>query len=128
MNEATPSAGDPIPSDCVQIEVHVAELRQLFNAMDPSPFRERDINQKPKSSSRDGRRKHLAIHNSRYLYISTAPPVCPMKRWHCAKRSTSSSASARRSRDAGCVNCSAADESVCSLGWWRWRHCSPWAI
>jgi hypothetical protein len=27
----------------VQIEVHVDELKQLFNAMDPSPFRERDL-------------------------------------------------------------------------------------
>jgi hypothetical protein len=43
MSEAEPSAGDPIPSNCVRIEVHVAELRQLFNAMDPSPFRERDL-------------------------------------------------------------------------------------
>jgi hypothetical protein len=25
------------------IEVHVGELKQLFNAMDPSPFRERDL-------------------------------------------------------------------------------------
>jgi hypothetical protein len=37
------SAGDPIPSDCVRIEVHVSELKQLFNAMDPSPFREKDL-------------------------------------------------------------------------------------
>jgi len=27
----------------VRIEVHVAELKQLFNAIDPSPFRERDL-------------------------------------------------------------------------------------
>jgi hypothetical protein len=27
----------------VRIEVHVHELKQLFNAMDPSPFRERDL-------------------------------------------------------------------------------------
>lgn len=38
-----PSAGDPIPPNCQRIEVHVAELKQLFNAMDPSPFRERDL-------------------------------------------------------------------------------------
>src|SRR6185312_17282278 len=40
------SAGDPIPRDCVVIEVHVAELKQLFNAIDPSPFRERDLDPK----------------------------------------------------------------------------------
>ena len=43
MNEQPKSAGDAIPPDCVRIEVHVAELTQLFNAIDPSPFRERDL-------------------------------------------------------------------------------------
>ena len=37
------AAGDPIPATCELIEVHVAELKQLFNAIDPSPFRERDL-------------------------------------------------------------------------------------
>jgi hypothetical protein len=37
------SAGDAIPSGSEVIQVRVAELRQLFNAMDPSPFRERDL-------------------------------------------------------------------------------------
>lgn len=46
MSQAPSSAGDPTPSDCVQMEVHVAELRQLFNAMDPSPFRDRDLDPK----------------------------------------------------------------------------------
>ena len=43
MLEGKPSAGDPLPPDCRPIEVHVAELKQLFNAIDPSPFRERDL-------------------------------------------------------------------------------------
>ena len=43
MSEEKPSAGDPIPAKCGRIEVHVGELKQLFNAMDPSPFRERDL-------------------------------------------------------------------------------------
>jgi hypothetical protein len=43
---ARASAGDPIPSDCAVIEVHVAELKQLFNAIDPSPFREKDLDPK----------------------------------------------------------------------------------
>jgi hypothetical protein len=43
MNLDEQTAGDPIPPNCVQIEVHVTELKQLFNAMDPSPFRERDL-------------------------------------------------------------------------------------
>ena len=36
-------AGDPIPPHCELIEIHVAELRQLFNSIDPSPFSERDL-------------------------------------------------------------------------------------
>jgi len=36
-------AGDLIPAPCRVIEVRVAELRQLFNAIDPSPFHERDL-------------------------------------------------------------------------------------
>lgn len=40
------AAGDEVAPECVQIRVHVNELRQLFNAMDPSPFRERDLDPK----------------------------------------------------------------------------------
>lgn len=34
---------DPLPRGTQRIEVHVGELKQLFNAMDPAPFRERDL-------------------------------------------------------------------------------------
>ena len=40
------AAGDPLPATCELIEVHVSELKQLFNAIDPSPFRERDLDPK----------------------------------------------------------------------------------
>lgn len=40
------AAGDAIPSNCEVIEIHVAELKQLFNAIDPSPFREKDLDPK----------------------------------------------------------------------------------
>ena len=43
MDPEPPSAGDAIPRECQVIEVRVAELRRLFNAIDPSPFRERDL-------------------------------------------------------------------------------------
>ena len=43
MSRAPSAAGDTIPPECQVIEVRVAELRQLFNAIDPSPFRERDL-------------------------------------------------------------------------------------
>ena len=32
-----------LPVDCALIEVHVSELKQLFHSLDPTPFRERDI-------------------------------------------------------------------------------------
>ena len=44
--ETRAAAGDEIPRGCQQIEVRIAELRQLFNAIDPSPFRERDLDPK----------------------------------------------------------------------------------
>lgn len=37
------SAGDAFPPKCTIIEVRVRELRQLFNAIDPSPFHDRDL-------------------------------------------------------------------------------------
>jgi hypothetical protein len=40
------SAGDAIPEKCAVIRVHVTELRQLFNSIDPSPFRSRDLDPK----------------------------------------------------------------------------------
>jgi len=40
------SAGDPLPPRCAVIQVHVAELKQLFNSIDPSPFRNKDLDPK----------------------------------------------------------------------------------
>src|SRR5690348_3041368 len=40
------SAGDPLPPKCAVIEIHLAELKQLFNSIDPSPFRNRDLDPK----------------------------------------------------------------------------------
>src|SRR5215213_2824931 len=31
------------PTGCVLIELHLSELQQLFNSLDPTPFRERDL-------------------------------------------------------------------------------------
>src|SRR5262249_43881467 len=46
MVEPPISAGDPLPPKCAVIEVHVGELKQLFDAIDPSPFRDRDLDPK----------------------------------------------------------------------------------
>jgi hypothetical protein len=43
MPPAPASAGDAILAGSQIIKVRVGELRQLFNAIDPSPFRERDL-------------------------------------------------------------------------------------
>lgn len=43
MPRPSRSSGDSLPSHGLVIEVRVAELRQLFNAIDPSPFRQRDL-------------------------------------------------------------------------------------
>jgi hypothetical protein len=43
VGDADTSAGDPLPSTCFVIEVRVAELRRLFNSIDPSPFRNKDL-------------------------------------------------------------------------------------
>lgn len=34
------------PPGCALIEIHVGELKQLFNSLDPTPFRERDLDPK----------------------------------------------------------------------------------
>jgi len=38
----SPSAAG-FPADCALIEVHVSDLKQLFNSLDPTPFQGRDI-------------------------------------------------------------------------------------
>jgi hypothetical protein len=40
------SVGDRLPPKCAVIQVHVAELNQLFNSIDPSPFRNKDLDPK----------------------------------------------------------------------------------
>lgn len=37
------AADEPIASEAGTIHLRVAGLRQLFNSMDPSPFRNRDL-------------------------------------------------------------------------------------
>ena len=35
-----------LPANCQLIEVHVTDLKQLFHSLDPTPFRERDLDPK----------------------------------------------------------------------------------
>lgn len=43
MDQQLTSAGDEFPRDSSVIEVHVRDLNQLFNSMDPSPFLDKDL-------------------------------------------------------------------------------------
>jgi hypothetical protein len=43
LSSVSTPAGDKFSEGCRLIEVRVSELRQLFNSIDPSPFRERDL-------------------------------------------------------------------------------------
>jgi hypothetical protein len=42
----TPGEGPGFPQGCALIEVHISELQQIFNSLDPTPFRERDLDPK----------------------------------------------------------------------------------
>jgi hypothetical protein len=50
MREEQQSARDSLSSECELIEARVAQLKQLFNAVDASPFCERDSTQMRKIS------------------------------------------------------------------------------
>lgn len=43
MTRPERSNDDEIPKNCALIEVNVGDLKQLFNSLDPTPFRERDL-------------------------------------------------------------------------------------
>ncbi|HXV14631.1 MAG TPA: hypothetical protein VEC56_10555 [Candidatus Krumholzibacteria bacterium] len=38
-----PHSGDDIAAECRRIEIHIEELSQLFDSMDPSPFHKKDL-------------------------------------------------------------------------------------
>lgn len=40
------SLGDAFPAHCAVLDVRLGELKQMFDAMDPAPFRERDLDPK----------------------------------------------------------------------------------
>jgi hypothetical protein len=66
------AVGDPLPPHCERLDIHVGELKQLFNEMDPAPFRDRDLDPKAEEFivdwGREVRRKAplaLIVHLSR---------------------------------------------------------------
>ena len=66
------AVGDPLPPHCERLDIHVGELKQLFNAMDPAPFRDRDLDPKAEEFIVDWSREQprsaqlaLIVHLSR---------------------------------------------------------------
>ena len=73
-DDAAVAVGDAIPPGCEVIEVRVADLRQLFNAMDPSPFGDKDLDPRAEEFivgwSKDARRDSslaLLVHLDRSM-------------------------------------------------------------
>ena len=97
-------SGDEIPADSGVIEVRLRELKQLFDSLDPSPFRERDLDPEADTyifeSARElPARKPLAL----VLYIEpSAGPLAEGRavgesvREHYIRRSDSSRRALRR--------------------------------
>ena len=103
-----------LPPGCVRIEVYVGELRQLFNAMDPSPFREKDLDPKAEEFIVGWARElHRAMRRSALLVHLDRPGRSPTARRSCATPSTSSSRTARRRRGSACGSSSASDARAC---------------
>lgn len=70
-----------LPDNCAVIEVHVSEVKQLFHSLDPTPFRERDLDPKAEefiagwARELDGNRPlALIVHVDRVL-----PPEQPVQ-------------------------------------------------
>jgi hypothetical protein len=101
-----PSAGDPLPPRCSVIEVHVSELKQLFNSIDPSPFRNKDLDPKAEEFI-VGWAKDLPVRQLwSWSLISTARLGYRMRLLFFATRFTSSLVNALRHIDGVCANCS----------------------
>ena len=81
--QAMPRAGSP--QDGARIDLHVGEIRQLFNSMDPSPFRERDLDPKAEAyiveSARElGSKKPLRLTISVADVARVPPRIWPPSR------------------------------------------------
>jgi hypothetical protein len=100
-----PSAGDPIAPKCSVIEVHVSELKQLFDAIDPSPFRDRDLDPKAEEFI-VGWAKDLPRDATLALVVDVDREAgLPDEAVSCVMRFTSSSDIVLRDTDNVCGNC-----------------------
>ena len=118
------SAGDPIPPKCAVIEVHIGELKQLFDAIDPSPFRDRDLDPKAeefivgwaKDLPRDASLALVVDLDQRQAYLT--------KLLFCGTRSTSFSGIALKhiANGSGIVPCGS-DQPGDRFSRFSWRDC-----
>src|SRR5260370_14240537 len=99
------SAGDPIPHKCSVIEVHVGELKQLFNSIDPSPFRNKDLDPKAEEFIVGWAKDCPVTQIWLWWLISTARLGYPMRLRFYATRSTSSLVNALSHIDAVSATC-----------------------
>ena len=53
----THATAEGFPPGCSLIEVHVSELQQIFNSLDPTPFRQRDLDPKAEAFIADWARE-----------------------------------------------------------------------
>jgi hypothetical protein len=64
------------PPGCVLIEVHLSELQQLFNSLDPTPFRERDLDPKAEEFIADWAREvHGEVPLGLTIHVDGTPPT-----------------------------------------------------
>ncbi|HEX6162500.1 MAG TPA: hypothetical protein VFZ31_03985 [Vicinamibacterales bacterium] len=76
-----------LPPHCQLIEVHVTHLKQLFHSLDPTPFRERDLDPKAEEFIASWARdldpdKPIAL----VVHVDEAPPAAEMQTLHDAVR------------------------------------------
>ena len=68
------TSAEGFPPGCALIEVHVAELKQIFNSLDPTPFRERDLDPKAEAALR---RFILGLNDQLLMKIASVPVLVP---------------------------------------------------
>ena len=99
------SAGDAVPQHCQIIEVRVAELRQLFNAIDPSPFRERDLDSRAEEFIVEWARDFPRDARLALWFTSNGAPAARMRHRCLPSRFTSTSSNALSTHDVGFASC-----------------------
>jgi hypothetical protein len=72
----TPVFGDPVPEDCAVIRMHLREMRQLYDSLDPSPFHEKDLDPDAEDYIVESARE-LPSHQPCALLIDLDQPAGP---------------------------------------------------